>query len=151
ARVHARVSGGLLVGLPQAGPSGEGRGRALGLPRGRLGGVRPPLEGGRAQPADRGALGPLPARAPAPPGLGRLARAGPSAMSRLEWIAAALGLVNVGLTVAENAWCWPVGAVMVALYGVVFWEQKLYAQAALQVVFFALQFYGLHHWLRGGS
>lgn len=72
-------------------------------------------------------------------------------MSRLEWVAAALGLVNVGLTVVENAWCWPVGAVMVALYSVVFWEQKLYAQAVLQVVFFLVQFYGLYHWLYGGS
>jgi nicotinamide mononucleotide transporter len=72
-------------------------------------------------------------------------------MSRLEWVAAALGLVNVGLTVLENAWCWPVGAVMVALYSVVFWEQKLYAQAVLMAIFFVLQFYGLYHWLYGGA
>lgn len=72
-------------------------------------------------------------------------------MSSLELLAAALGLVAVWLTVRENIWAWPLGAVMVALYIVVFARARLYADAGLQVIYFVLQFYGWYQWLRGGA
>jgi nicotinamide mononucleotide transporter len=71
--------------------------------------------------------------------------------SVLELIAASLGLISVGLTVVENVWCWPVGVVMVALYSVIFWRSKLYADAGLQVIYFVLQFYGWYEWLYGSK
>jgi nicotinamide mononucleotide transporter len=68
-----------------------------------------------------------------------------------EIIGTILGLVSVWLTVRQNIWCWPTGLMMVALYAVVFFQAKLYADAGLQVVYFALQIYGWHEWLRGGK
>ena len=38
-------------------------------------------------------------------------------MSGLELIAAVLGVIAVWLTVKQNAWCWPIGLVMVLIYG----------------------------------
>lgn len=72
-------------------------------------------------------------------------------MSPLELVAAALGLVAVWLTVRENIWGWPIGAVMVALYIVIFAEARLYADAGLQVIYLGLQFYGWYQWLHGGA
>lgn len=72
-------------------------------------------------------------------------------MNSLELFAAALGLVAVWLTVRENVWCWPIGAVMVALYIVIFARARLYADAGLQAIYFVLQFYGWYEWLRGGA
>ena len=72
-------------------------------------------------------------------------------MSALEIVAAVLGLVSVALTVRQNVWCWPTGAVMVALYAYIFWVNRLYADAGLQVVYFVLQFYGWYEWLHGGE
>ena len=71
-------------------------------------------------------------------------------MSLLELFAATLGLVSVWLTVRQNVWAWPIGAVMVALYAVIFYRVRLYADAGLQVVYFVLQFYGWYEWLYGG-
>jgi nicotinamide mononucleotide transporter len=72
-------------------------------------------------------------------------------MSVLELVAAGLGLVSVWLTVRQNVWCWPTGAVMVALYFYIFYESKLYADMGLQAVYFVLQFYGWYQWLHGGE
>jgi nicotinamide mononucleotide transporter len=71
-------------------------------------------------------------------------------VSTLEIVAALLGLVSVWLNTRENVWGWPIGAVMVALYIVVFARVQLYADAGLQAVFFVLQFYGWYQWLHGG-
>lgn len=72
-------------------------------------------------------------------------------MSPLELFAALLGVISVALTVRQNVWCWPIGAAMVALYTFIFWRERLYADAGLQVVYFLLQFYGWYEWLRGGT
>ena len=40
-----------------------------------------------------------------------------SPMSGLELIAAVLGVTAVWLTVKQNTWCWPIGLVMVLIYG----------------------------------
>ena len=39
----------------------------------------------------------------------------------------------------------------VALYAVVFWQERLYANTGLQVVYFALSVYGWYEWLHGGA
>jgi len=72
-------------------------------------------------------------------------------MSNLELIGATLGLISVWLTVRQNIWCWPTGLVMVALYSVIFFRARLYADAGLQAVYFALQIYGWYEWMRGGK
>ncbi|HJQ27306.1 MAG TPA: nicotinamide riboside transporter PnuC [Blastocatellia bacterium] len=72
-------------------------------------------------------------------------------MNTWEIIGAALGLISVWLTVRQNIWCWPTGLVMVALYAVVFFQAKLYADAGLQLVYIGLQIYGWYEWLHGGK
>jgi nicotinamide mononucleotide transporter len=61
------------------------------------------------------------------------------------------GVVGVWLTVKENIWCWPAGLVNVALFIVVFWQARLYADMGLQVVYVVLCLYGWWAWLHGGS
>lgn len=70
-------------------------------------------------------------------------------MSGLEWLAAVISALGVWLTGRRTVWCWPVMLLASVLYGVVFAQDHLYADAALQAVFAALALYGLWCWLRG--
>jgi nicotinamide mononucleotide transporter len=67
-------------------------------------------------------------------------------MSAVEIIAALLGVANVGLLVRRSIWNYPFGLAMVALYGWVFFDARLYSDAALQVFFFVVQVYGWWNW-----
>lgn len=72
-------------------------------------------------------------------------------MTLLETVAALFGVVSVYLSVRERVWSWPTGIVNVALYVVVFYHAKLYADMGLQVVYVAISAYGWYHWLHGGE
>lgn len=69
----------------------------------------------------------------------------------VEMIAVIFGFICVYLTVKENIWCWPTGIVSIILYVIIFYEEGLYGQSFLQVVFFILSIYGWHQWLHGGK
>jgi nicotinamide mononucleotide transporter len=69
-------------------------------------------------------------------------------MERWEWVAAGLGLLNVGLLVLRSVWNYPFGLAMVALYFFVFLEQRLYSDMLLQIFFFVVQLYGWWNWVR---
>ena len=71
-------------------------------------------------------------------------------MSTIEIVAALFGVVGVWLSVRQNVWNWPVGIINVALYVVVFYRARLYADMGLQVVYIALALYGWYQWLYGG-
>ena len=72
-------------------------------------------------------------------------------MSVLEIAAVAFGLVSVYLSTRQNIWSWPTAIVNVALYAVLFWREKLYADMGLQVIFLILSVYGWYEWLFGGE
>jgi nicotinamide mononucleotide transporter len=72
-------------------------------------------------------------------------------MSCLELVAVAFGIWGVYLSILESVWNWPIGMINVALYSVLFLRQKLLANAALQIVYFALSAYGWWEWLYGGA
>jgi nicotinamide mononucleotide transporter len=72
-------------------------------------------------------------------------------MSPLEIAAVVFTLANVWLAVKENIWSWPAGIVSVILYGVLFYQSRLYANAGLQVVFLVLSIHGWYEWLHGGA
>ena len=72
-------------------------------------------------------------------------------MSGLEIAAVSFGLVSVFLSTREHIWSWPTAIVNVALYAVLFWREKLYADMGLQVFFFVLSVYGWYEWLYGGA
>jgi nicotinamide mononucleotide transporter len=72
-------------------------------------------------------------------------------MNPYEAIGVVSGILSVYLLARERIWGWPVGLVNVALFIVVFYQARLYADAALQVVYVALCLYGWNVWIRGGS
>lgn len=67
-------------------------------------------------------------------------------MSGVEWLAAALVLVNVALVARRSIWNYPFALVAVSLYAVVFFEAQLYSDMLLQGFFFALNIYGWWNW-----
>ncbi len=75
----------------------------------------------------------------------------PETLFWLEWAAAGFGVMNIALLIFRSHWNYLFGLVMVALYFFVFWEQALFAEAVLQVFFFAAQGWGWWLWLRVGG
>lgn len=69
-------------------------------------------------------------------------------MESWEYVAAGLGLLNVGLLVMRSVWNYPFGLAMVALYFFVFLDQRLYSDMLLQIFFFVVQLYGWWNWVR---
>jgi nicotinamide mononucleotide transporter len=69
-------------------------------------------------------------------------------MESWEYVAAALGLLNVGLLVLRSVWNYPFGLAMVTLYFFVFLDQRLYSDMLLQIFFFVVQLYGWWQWVR---
>jgi nicotinamide mononucleotide transporter len=72
-------------------------------------------------------------------------------VSALEAAAFSTGLVSVWLAVRLRAATWPAGIASVACYAILFFEAKLYADAALQLLFIVLGFAGWHGWRRGAA
>jgi nicotinamide mononucleotide transporter len=70
------------------------------------------------------------------------------AMSLLEALAVALGLVNIVLIVRRSPWNYPFGIAMVVLYARIFWDAHLFSDAGLQVFFLIVQLYGWVSWVR---
>lgn len=67
-------------------------------------------------------------------------------MSQLEWIAAGLVLANVALVARRSLWNYPFGIAAVSLYAVIFYDQRLYSDMALQGFFLILNIYGWANW-----
>ena len=66
--------------------------------------------------------------------------------SPLDQVNLALGIIGVGLMIRRSLWAFPVGLVAVAVQGVLFYRSRYYADATLQVFFFAALAYGWWHW-----
>lgn len=64
----------------------------------------------------------------------------------IEWLAVALGIINITLLIRRSVWNYPFGIVMVALYFVIFADARLYGDAGLQIFFFVVQIYGWIRW-----
>lgn len=69
-------------------------------------------------------------------------------MSSIEWLAAALILANIVLVARRSVWNFPFAIAGVALYAFVFWEQRLFSMAGLQLFFVAVNIYGWWSWAR---
>ena len=72
-----------------------------------------------------------------------------AATTWLEVIAASLALVMVGCNMREIHWGWPLAIVSSLLYVAVFAQARIYGDAALQVFFAMVAFWGWFQWLRG--
>lgn len=71
--------------------------------------------------------------------------------SVLEAVSFVTGAIAVWLTVKENIWNFPIGLVNTAAYSVVFYQARLFGDAALQIVYFGLCLAGWYRWLYGGE
>jgi nicotinamide mononucleotide transporter len=69
-------------------------------------------------------------------------------MTPIEMLAVVATLASVWLSVRRNILTWPTGIVGVSAYFVVFLRTRLYADMALQVVFFVQCVYGWWAWRR---
>ena len=72
-----------------------------------------------------------------------------SPTSWAEIIATVLALVMVVLNMRVNPLAWPLAIVSSLLFWALFWQSRLYAEAALQIVFALLAGWGWWQWLRG--
>lgn len=72
-------------------------------------------------------------------------------MSLFEIIAAALGIISVFFSTRQNVLAWPASLLNNAMYGAIFFQQRLYALMALQGCFFVIAVYGWYKWLFGGA
>jgi nicotinamide mononucleotide transporter len=69
-------------------------------------------------------------------------------VSPIEATASLLGFVNVVLVVRRSTWNYPFALAMVSLYAWVFFRERLYSDALLQLFFFAVNLYGWRNWMR---
>lgn len=72
-------------------------------------------------------------------------------MLPLEPLAVAFGLANIVLLVRRSIWNFPFAVAMVSLYAVIFFQQRLYAEAGLQIFFALVNVYGWWLWRRAGG
>ena len=72
-----------------------------------------------------------------------------AATSPLEWLAVLLAIGYVWLAARQNNWCWCCAFFSTAIYVYLFWQVTLPFQAALNVFYMAMAFYGYWQWRRG--
>jgi len=72
-------------------------------------------------------------------------------VSRLEFIASVTSLVGVVLGITAKRITWPWWALSSLLYGIFFLQYKLYASAALQIIFIAAAIMGWFGWEVSGA
>ena len=74
---------------------------------------------------------------------------GVTTASRLDQINLVLGVAGVVLMVRRTLWAFPVGLAAVTVQSVLFFRARIYADAALQGIFFVTLAWGWWHWVHG--
>lgn len=69
-------------------------------------------------------------------------------MSVLEITAVIFTFICVILTTKQNIWCWPTGIVGVIAFFLLYFEQKLYVQGSIQVIFLIQSIFGWYNWTK---
>jgi nicotinamide mononucleotide transporter len=69
----------------------------------------------------------------------------------LELTGFVLSLATVLLNIRRNHWAWLFAIVSSGIYGIVFFEARLYGDAGLQGVFIAASIWGWYQWLHGAA
>jgi nicotinamide mononucleotide transporter len=66
----------------------------------------------------------------------------------IEWIGTISGFACVYLAAKQNILNWPISIISVVAYTFLFFEYKLYGDAALQLYFLGTAVYGWYYWLK---
>ena len=69
----------------------------------------------------------------------------------IEIFGAITGIIYVFLEIRQNIWLWPVGIVTSAVYIIVFFTSKFYADMSLQGYYLVISFVGWYWWVRGAG
>ncbi len=69
----------------------------------------------------------------------------------IELLGAILGIAYIFFSIKQSILTWPIGLATSALYVVVFFVSKLYADMGLQMYYVAISIYGWYEWLRGSQ
>ncbi len=72
-------------------------------------------------------------------------------MSYIEFVGTVLYVWSVWLISQRKMLTWPIGMISVVLYMVLFYQIRLYADAAEQIYYLAASVYGWWHWAKGRS
>lgn len=75
----------------------------------------------------------------------------PIELSLLETVAAITSAWSVWLLAKNNLSGWWIGLIGVALYAVIFYQVRLYAEVGLQIFYFVTSLQAIYIWLRGGQ
>ena len=67
----------------------------------------------------------------------------------LEVFGAITGIIYVFLEIRQNIWLWPVGLVTSAVYIIVFFTTRFYADMSLQGYYLVMSIIGWYWWVRG--
>ena len=68
----------------------------------------------------------------------------------IEIFGAITGIIYVFLEIRQNIWLWPVGIITSAVYIIVFFSSKFYADMSLQGYYLVISCAGWYWWVRGG-
>ncbi len=69
----------------------------------------------------------------------------------IEVFGAVTGIIYIFLEIRQTIWLWPVGLVTSAVYILVFFTGKLYADMSLQVYYLVISCLGWYWWARGAA
>jgi nicotinamide mononucleotide transporter len=72
-----------------------------------------------------------------------------SPITWLEMAAVAVSLAMVMCNIREIHWGWPLAIIASLMYFALFWRNRLYGDASLQVFFVVVSVWGWRQWLRG--
>ena len=67
----------------------------------------------------------------------------------IEILGAILGLVYIFFSIKQHILTWPTGLLTSAIYVVVFFDARLYADMGLQAYYVVISIYGWYFWLTG--
>ncbi len=68
----------------------------------------------------------------------------------IEIFGAITGIIYIFLEIRQNIWLWPVGIITSAVYIIVFFTSKFYADMSLQGYYLVISCAGWYWWVRGG-
>jgi len=67
----------------------------------------------------------------------------------VEIFGAVSGIIYVFLEIRQNIWLWPIGIITSAVYILVFFTNKFYADMSLQVYYLVISVLGWYWWMKG--